>query len=711
MDDRAINLTLENGDRMLWRALRVFALLVVTAAVLLCGENPQKCWIYFRDKDSEAVQTLSKSRSPEQVAGSLGITARALARRAKVLPRGQLISAEDLPVSQSYVDRLAQLGISVINTSRWFNAVTANLTADERERASSLPFVERVDLVRTFRRRDPLQLQVPSLARVSSSSISQLHNYGPSFTQLDQIKVVDIHNLRITGRGVLVGMLDDGFRWRIHEATKNMKVIAEYDFIQKDSVTSNESGKLPVDVSLQDEHGTITLSTVGGHFEGQLVSPAFEASFILAKTEYYPSETNVEEDNWVAGIEWEEQQGVDVVSSSLGYNEFDSTDANGNPQHSYTYADMNGRTATTSKAAVLAARHGVVVCTAMGNEGNSTWHYLISPADADSIISVGAATSFGNIATFSSVGPSSDGRTKPDVVAQGVATYAANTDSKSFPGAGNLYGLFQGTSLSTPLVAGSAALILSAHPELTPIQVRDALRNTASNAATPNDTLGWGVINTYKAMLYYGMVLSTDPEVTLAADGNTVVGVFVASNTTIKKDAVRLNYSTNGGTTFTAVPMTLTDLVDSSKNSGKYMGIIPGHAAGADMKFYVSAIDSTDIARVTPYGAPSNLFDVNKELTNVRTTPIPSGFALFQNYPNPFNPLTSIKYSLERSNYTTLKVYDVLGREAATLVNGYQIGGVQANVRFDASGLASGVYFYRLKSGEFSAVKKLVILK
>ena len=174
MDDRAINLTLENGDRMLWRALRVFALLVVTAAVLLCGENPQKCWIYFRDKDSEAVQTLSKSRSPEQVAGSLGITARALARRAKVLPRGQLISAEDLPVSQSYVDRLAQLGISVINTSRWFNAVTANLTADERERASSLPFVERVDLVRTFRRRDPLQLQVPSLARVSSSSISQL---------------------------------------------------------------------------------------------------------------------------------------------------------------------------------------------------------------------------------------------------------------------------------------------------------------------------------------------------------------------------------------------------------------------------------------------------------------------------------------------------------------------------------------------------------
>lgn len=700
---------------MLLRTLRVSALFAMATTVLLCGENPQKCWIYFRDKGTEAAQTLSKSRTQEQVAGDIGITARALARRAKVLPPNQLISSEDLPVSQSYVDRLAQLGIAVINTSRWFNAVTAILTADERAKVSSLPFVERVDPVRAFRRRDMPLPQISSLGKVSSPSISQLHDYGPSFGQLNQIKVVDIHNLRITGRGVLVGMLDDGFRWRTEESTKNMNVIAEYDFIQHDSVTSNEYGKTPVDVSSQDEHGTITLSTVGGHFEGQLVSPAFEASFILAKTEYLPSETNIEEDNWVAGIEWEEQHGVDVVSSSLGYNIFDSTDANGVPQHSYTYADMNGRTATTSKAAVIAARLGVVVCNAMGNEGDprtSDWHYLISPADADSIISVGAASSSGEIAVFSSVGPTSDGRTKPDVLAQGVGTYAADTDFSLFQGgADNIYGFFSGTSLSTPLVAGSAALILSAHPELTPIQVRDALRNTANNAAAPNDTLGWGVINAYKAMLYYGMVLSTDPEVTLTPEGNTNVGVFVVSNSTIKKDSVKLLYSTNGGTTFTTVPMTLTDLVDSSKNSGKYLGIIPEQAVGTDVKFYVSAVDSTQGSRVTPYRAPANLFEVNKELTGVRNNPIPSGFALYQNYPNPFNPSTSIQYSLEKSNYTTLKVYDVLGREVATLVNGYQIGGVRETVRFDASGLASGVYFYRLKSGEFSAVKKLMILK
>ena len=247
----------------------------------------------------------------------------------------------------------------------------------------------------------------------------------PRLAQENQIDIVNVHNLRITGRGVLVGMLDSGFRWKVPESEMNMDVIKEYDFIQHDSVTANQDGSTPIDESDQDEHGTLTLSLVGGYKEGELVSPAFGSSFILAKTEYVPTETNIEEDNWVAGIEWEEQNGVDVVSSSLGYSIFDSTDANGVPQHSYTPADMNGRTATTTKAAVIAARLGVVVCSAMGNEGESSWHIMTSPADADSIISVGAVDISGVYASFSSVGPTADGRTKPDVVADGVGDYCA----------------------------------------------------------------------------------------------------------------------------------------------------------------------------------------------------------------------------------------------------------------------------------------------
>jgi subtilisin family serine protease len=665
---------------MIFKSQKVFVLLLFAASMVFALERPQKYWIYFRDKDERVLHALSKSASAAEISQASGISERALARRAKVLPPDRIISNEDLPVSQQYVDQLERTGISIINTSRWFNAVTAMVTNEQRQRISSLSFVERVEPVRIFIKKELPPSQIPFLDKSSTPTIQQLHDYGPSLTQVSQIKVVDVHNLRITGRGVLVGMLDSGFRWRIPEATKNMNVIGEYDFIQHDSVTANGSG----DASNQDSHGTLTLSTVGGYKEGQLVSPAFGASFILAKTEYVPTETNIEEDNWVAGIEWEEQNGVDVVSSSLGYSEFDAG------QKSYTYADMNGRTATTSKAAVLAARRGVVVCSAMGNEGQSSWHYLTSPADADSILSVGAVSSSGVIASFSSVGPTSDGRTKPEIVAQGVSTYAATTSPAS-------YGNFNGTSLSTPLAAGAAALVLSAHPELTPIQVREALRNTASNAASPNNSIGWGVINTYKAILYYGMVLSTDPEIIVLPDSSTSVGVFVVSNAAVKKDSVLLYYSTNGGATFaTPLPMTLAVIVDSSTNSGLYTAIIPKQSAGTAVKFYVFAVDTTNKSRITKVeGRPS----------------VPTTFELYQNYPNPFNPSTIIQYTLDRPNHTTLKVYDLLGREVATLVDEYQTAGLKPPVHFDASRLASGVYLYRLKSGEFSAVKKLVLLK
>lgn len=686
---------------------KVFLALLVSVGLVYAQEKPQKCWICFRGKDERALHALSKGATLQQISQVSDVSERALARRMKVLPAGQLVSSEDLPVNDSYLHLLKEKGITVINTSRWFNAVTAVLTSEQRFEVESLSFVARVERVRTFIRRDLPPPTAPASQPKSPVTTYQLHDYGPSLTQVSQINVVDLHNLRITGRGVLVGMLDAGFRWRVAEATKNMNVIKEYDFIQHDTVTANEPGKTPVDASDQDTHGTITLSTLGGYKEGQLVSPAFGASYILAKTEYVPTETNIEEDNWVAGIEWEEQNGVDVVSSSLGYSEFDRFNSDSIPQHSYTYADMNGRTATTSKAALLAARRGVVVCSAMGNEAGTLWHYLTSPADADSIISVGAVYSSGVVAPFSSVGPTSDGRTKPDVVAQGVWTYSATASPTT-------YDFFQGTSLSTPLVAGAAALILSVHPELTPIQVRDALRNTASNASSPNNSIGWGVINAYKAALFWGMVMSTDPELALTPDSNTNVSVFIVSSKIINRSSVTLYYSTDRGATFTALPMTLTYPIDPPTNSGKYSAVIPRQLTGSSVKFYVAAADSTDNLRVDPYGAPANLFEFNYGLSNVVISPVPTGFELYQNFPNPlnpFNPTTWIQYRLDAAHFTTLKVYDILGQEVARLVNEYQTPGVKPPVLFDGSRMASGVYFYRLTSGDFTAVKKLLLLK
>src|SRR3972149_7654738 len=208
-------------------------------------------------------------------------------------------------------------------------------------------------------------------------------------------------------------MLDAGFRWRSHNALDSLRVLAEYDFIFHDSVSANESNDVPD----QDSHGTATLSTIGGFEPGQLIGPAYGASFILGKTEYIPTETQIEEDNWVAGIEWMESKGVDVVSSSLGYTTVD--DGSG---YKYSRGDFNGRTAVTTKAAVMAARRGVVVVNSMGNSGNPVGS-IIAPADADSIIAAGAVNYSGVLASFSSVGPTNDGRIKPDVVGPGVSIY------------------------------------------------------------------------------------------------------------------------------------------------------------------------------------------------------------------------------------------------------------------------------------------------
>jgi len=686
---------------MTFRIQIVFVLLIFAASTLMSEEQPRKYWIYFRDKDETLLRGVVANGTMREIAQATGISERALKRRAKVLPPSQLVSAEDLPVSQSYIDQLSLNGISAVNTSRWFNAATAMLTNAQAVRAETLPFVDHVEPVRMLVRRKE-EVPSPPLMKSFSTSSQNLHNYGPSLAQVTQIDVVRVHNLRITGRGVLVGMLDSGFRWRVPESEVNMDIIKEYDFVQHDSITANQNGDSPD----QDQHGTLTLSLVGGYKEGELVSPAFGSSFILAKTEYVPTETNIEEDNWVNGIEWEEQNGVDVVSSSLGYSQFDDTDAAGHLQHSYTPADMNGRTGITTIAAVLAARRGVVVCSAMGNEGGSSWGIMTTPADADSIISVGAVSISGTYAGFSSVGPTADGRTKPDVVADGVGAYCALPNSPT-----SYSGSFQGTSLSTPLVAGAAALILSAHPGLTPIQVRDALRNTAGNAASPNDSIGWGVIDAYKAVLYNGLALSTDPGVTLFPDGSTSIVIGAASNVPVKKDSVLLYYSIDGGATFSTSSMTLTNVTDSTNNCGSYTGTIPKQLSGLITKFYVSAVDITNKTYTAPYNAPANLFDFDYGVSGVRVTSLPSTFDLYQNFPNPFNNSTSIQYYLEKPNFTTLKVYDVLGREVATLVNEYQTAGLKPPVKFDGSAHASGVYIYRLKSGEFAAVKKLVLLK
>jgi serine protease AprX len=470
----------------------LWLILIVTAvSVSAFSQQAQRYWITLRDRGPSA--DLSKVS-----AQTLGISDHALWRRSKVLPADKLIDDLDLPVNQSYLDQLQAAGIKIRSTSRWFNAVSAELTPIQQSVVLSLPFVGSVGPVAVFVRHEPSIAASASPRLMSKNGTISGIDYGPSFTQLNNIKVTNVHSLGINGSGVVVGMLDNGFNnHKTHPALKNIKVIAEFDFIQRDSNTSIAPGEY----LSQGGHGQLTLSALGGFDNGNLVGPAYGASFILAKTEIDSSgnaaDFRIEEDLYVEGLEWEERLGAEIVSSSLGYNIFLDGP-------SYSYQDMNGRTATVSKAAQVAARKGVLLVTAMGNEGNyqsaRKTGTLIAPADADSIVSVGAVSSGGFIASFSSTGPTSDGRTKPEVVAQGVSVYSASGS--------NGYTFASGTSLSTPLVAGVAALILSAHPTLTPMQVRDKLMQTAralydtaaGMKARPNNFFGWGMVDALEAV-------------------------------------------------------------------------------------------------------------------------------------------------------------------------------------------------------------------
>lgn len=689
-------------------AFHIIAVIVLLSTGFLAPVQSQpskKYWVYFKDKGSTlpASGSLARNTAAYQMALQ-DIHPKALARRAKVLPSDAIVGADDLPVYEPYLIHVQKLGGVLVHTSRWMNAASFRLTTDQVTVISKIPFVKAVNPV------------VILHGKLESGQVNEEHtslgkmtsfDYGQSATQIQTINAVQLHDAGVTGHNVLVGMLDTGFRWRAHEALQTRHVIAEHDFIFNDDTTANQAR----DSSGQDSHGTLTMSVIGGYQPGKLIGPAFNADFILGKTEYIPTETRVEEDNWAAAIEWMEGYGVDVVSSSLGYNDFDPQ---GPDPGDYTWGngDFNGRTSVTAIAAAKAARLGIVVCDAMGNEGNGDgiMGTMLTPADADSIISVGAVSFSKFLAGFSSTGPTNDNRTKPDVVAPGVSVYGAFTPGPS------TYGGASGTSLATPLAAGSAALLLSARPELTPIQVRDALRNTAEPitndprfTTSPNNFTGWGLANAFQAALSFGPIFSDRPAVSSAIFTSTV-SINVVSKFGINPDSVVLWYAIGSSSTFSSIRMN----VDSSMffpTSGRYKILIPPQSFGTLIRFYITTSDSGAHSYRSPAPITGRVWQLDYGVTGVGETPLlPKGFALRQNYPNPFNPRTVISYDLPHSARVNLSIYNMLGEVVGILVSETQNAGSYA-IGWDAGHLPSGVYIYRLSTSSFVATNKMVLIR
>ena len=339
--------------------ITMLLLALVTAELL---PQSQHYWITLRNKDNPSA--LQKTPT------LLGITDRSLKRRAKSLPPNRLIDEFDFPISESALTQIKQTGVKIRVESRWLNAVSVEATPQQLQLLKALPIVLKCETVVRFKNSHPVPSPVTQSPLMKSSGTQTL-NYGLSATQLTNMKVVDLHAIGVYGTGVLIGMLDDGFNnYRTHVALKNIQVVAAHDFIHNIDDVSIQPWEVTTS-PVQGNHGAGTLSAIGGFDNGQLIGAAFGASFILAKTEMDSSGNSAdfpsEEDTYVAGIEWEERLGADITSSSLGYKEFE--DSLFVPLPYYTTSDMNGKTTKVARAALIASRKGVLVVTAMGNEG------------------------------------------------------------------------------------------------------------------------------------------------------------------------------------------------------------------------------------------------------------------------------------------------------------------------------------------------------
>lgn len=441
-------------------------------------------WVYFSDKGSNLGTYFNQP--------SLVVSEKSLKRRAKVMEQGSLIKFSDLPVNADYIGQLESIGFLVKQKSKWFNSVSGYATKEIINQISRLENVKKIDLVIKFSKEYetivPADNPPVNIDEQNLNKGNEIHsfNYGQSITQLSQINVPSVHDMGFDGTGVTICLMDAGFdRWSTHQVFSSMNVLATWDFVNGDPNVENQA-----DMG-DGSHGTSTLSDIGGFFEGQLIGPAFAADYILAKTENTDSETPIEEDNWIAALEWADSIGVDITSTSLSYLDYDP------PYISYTWEDMDGNTALITIAADLAAGLGIFVVNSASNNGyNANHNTLGAPADGDSVIAVGAVDGSGARAGFSSVGPTTDppGRIKPDLMAMGDGVYVARNFGNSS------YGYSSGTSFSCPILAGASALLLQAHPELTPMEMLDVFRNTASNSSNPNNLYGWGIIDVLAAI-------------------------------------------------------------------------------------------------------------------------------------------------------------------------------------------------------------------
>jgi len=446
----------------------ILTLVFSAACSIATAQKSYKFWVEFSDK---ANNPYCSCRPAEF------LSARALERRAKA---GIVIEENDLPVNPHYLEALKAAGVHIHSTSRWLNAAAVRADSAAIRRAEQLPFVQGIRYLGPhLDYRNPPNRLPKKRVPLSTSPVIQgddIPYWGYASQQNQMLGLPILHMAGHRGKGIWVAVMDGGFSNAdtiplFDSVALQSRLFPGWDFVERDAGIFEAA-----------HHGTSVLSVMAANIPRYFVGTAPEATYFLLKTEDTGGEFPIEEANWVAGAEWADSIGVDLINASLGYTSFNDNSL------SHQYLDLDGRTAIASRGAAIAASKGMIVCNSAGNEGDGEWHYIGVPADAPGLIAVGAVDQFGERAQFSSWGPTPDGRIKPDLMAPGDNVVVAGN-------VGIALGLSSGTSLASPMLTGALASLWSAFPEKTATEILDAVFLSADQAPNPDNARGYGLPN------------------------------------------------------------------------------------------------------------------------------------------------------------------------------------------------------------------------
>ena len=438
--------------------------------------GPKKYWITFKDKSNSPYSI----NTPEQFLSEAALKRRQLQN----IP----IKENDLPVNQLYVDQIQNLGVQVISRSKWFNAITIQVEDSSiLSTINNLPFVNGYSQVARLKAKTAADDFMADLRRVAEATEAKQRKanstqtksaansgiYGAANVQIEMIGGSKLHEMGFTGKGMTIAVLDAGFY--------NVDQINHFDSLRQSGrlLGTKDFVQGGTQVFEDNSHGMSVLSTMAANTPGEIVGTAPQANYWLLRTEEAATEFIIEEYNWVAGAEFADSVGAWIINSSLGYTRFDDT------LTSHTYNQLDGNTTPITIGADLAASKGILVINSAGNSGGDAWRFIGAPADGDSVLTIGAVNSERAYASFSSRGPSVDGRIKPNVCAMGqqsVLVVSSGEVARS-----------NGTSFSSPILAGMAACLWQAHPTSSAMEIFKAIEQSADQYENPDDMKGFGI--------------------------------------------------------------------------------------------------------------------------------------------------------------------------------------------------------------------------